>query len=48
MRRMIVKDHFKRIGWEELLQFDLNLVVEEEKPKIVNNPFGKKIAANII
>lgn len=25
LRRMLVKDHFKRIGWEELLGMDLAL-----------------------
>lgn len=24
LRRMLVKDHFKRISWEELFEYDLN------------------------
>jgi hypothetical protein len=39
---MLVKDHFKRIGWEELLAIDLSLQSEEEKPKPAGNPFSKK------
>lgn len=29
LRRMLVKDQFKRIGWEELFAFDLSEVKEE-------------------
>ena len=45
---MLVKDHFKRIGWEELFAFDLTEPVEQEKtpPKYTStsggNPFSKK------
>ena len=42
---MLVKDHFKRIGWEELLSFDFRADKEEEVPKLMatgSNPFSKK------
>ena len=38
---MLVKDQFKRMGWEELFMFDLKKSMEEEKIK-AGNPFSKK------
>jgi hypothetical protein len=42
LKKMLVKDHFKRIGWEELLSIDFAPQNEEEKCKSVGNPFSKK------
>jgi len=40
---MLVKDHFKRISWEELFDYDLNPTpVEIEEPLRSRSPFMKK------
>ena len=41
---MLVKDQFKRMGWEELFSFDLSMSRNEEVPKAAANPnpFSKK------
>lgn len=41
LKRMLVKDHFKRIGWQQLLSMDLSAQPEEQKSK-AGNPFSKK------
>lgn len=41
LKRMLVKDHFKRIGWQQLLSMDLSTQPEEQKSK-AGNPFSKK------
>lgn len=37
LRRMLVKDHFKRITWEELFEYELNnlneLINKKENPR---------------
>ena len=44
LRRMLVKDQFKRMGWEELLSYDLTMSRNEDFPKAAANPnpFSKK------
>jgi serine/threonine-protein kinase ULK2 len=42
LRRMLVKDQFKRIGWEELFSFNLGDSAEEEVKPVAGNPFSKK------
>lgn len=40
---MLVKDHFKRISWEELFQYDLSPTAPEtEEPQRGKSPFMKK------
>ena len=40
MKRMLVKDHFRRITWEELFDYDLTPTACD-KTKLFN-PFSKK------
>ena len=42
MKKMLVKDQFKRISWEELFDYDLSKEEEETSQKIDKNPFMKK------
>lgn len=39
---MLVKDHFKRISWEELFEYDINSCTEIEEPPRSKSPFMKK------
>lgn len=48
LRRMLVKDQFKRIGWEELFAFDLSESREEEFVKQAGNPFSKKTFSSLV
>lgn len=42
IRKMLVKDQFKRISWDELFEFSFKEDVQEAKPERERNPFMKK------
>ena len=47
LKKMLVKDQFKRMGWQQLFAYDLSMSKEEEIPKVAvaaanPNPFSKK------
>ena len=42
LKKMLIKDQFKRISWEELFEYDLMKEEEEIGQKIDKNPFMKK------
>lgn len=43
IKRMLVKDHFKRISWEELFEYDLKISTEVEADRERGrSPFMKK------
>lgn len=42
LKRMLVKDHFRRISWEELFEYDLSSSLEPERMERGRSPFMKK------